>query len=116
MFNFSEFSSKPTLIFGILLAGTMLFTTEALAQEENHPRIADKPANEDLLPEQDVAVSTVPVVKVAEGNTGGKAGVQARKELPAAGILQEKDLKKQESPSTLSFNIFLYIVDKFKAD
>ncbi|WP_296698310.1 hypothetical protein [Algoriphagus sp.] len=38
-----------------------------------------------------------------------------KRDLPAGGV--DKEIKKEESsPSTLSFNIFLYIVDKFKAD
>ena len=39
-----------------------------------------------------------------------------RKETHTTATIQEKELKKNETPSTLSFNIFLYIVDKFKAD
>jgi hypothetical protein len=39
-----------------------------------------------------------------------------KKEVHTATHLQERESKKNESPSTLSFNIFLYIVDKFKQD
>jgi hypothetical protein len=39
-----------------------------------------------------------------------------RKEVHTTTHLQERESKKNESPSTLSFNIFLYIVDKFKQD
>jgi len=46
-------------------------------------------------------------------NTSNKVAV--KRDLPAGGV--DKEIKKEEvSPSTLSFNIFLYIVDKFKAD
>ncbi|MHA7129488.1 hypothetical protein [Algoriphagus namhaensis] len=31
-------------------------------------------------------------------------------------LVENKEIKKEEGASTLSFNLFLYIVDKFKAD
>lgn len=35
---------------------------------------------------------------------------------PEGGIAEVQKTKKEENSSTLSFNLFLYIVDKFKAD
>jgi hypothetical protein len=68
------------------------------------------PNNEGGLP-----VITSPSKPVATSKNSVPA-LPLKKEVHTGAHLQEKESKKNESPSTLSFNIFLYIVDKFKQD
>ena len=116
MWNCSRNFAGKVALLCMAAFGYLLLPSEAMAQEENTKKPFEKPI-------------------VEENNTGSEAGVAAtlftqkpaaakqsvplplpRKEVNSTTHLQERESKKNESPSTLSFNIFLYIVDKFKQD
>ncbi|MCU0400450.1 MAG: hypothetical protein MUE75_05455 [Algoriphagus sp.] len=114
----SKFSGFPLNKITLLLAivgGFLFFTSEANAQEENSPRPTEKPLVDDQTVNQDFSTGAFPLFKPTQKTTSLNS-IGPKRDLPAGGFLQEKDSKKNESPSTLSFNIFLYIVDKFKED
>jgi hypothetical protein len=115
MLKFSGFSVKKVTLLCAAIGGFVLFTSEAKAQEENSPRPIEKPAVEDQTAIQDVNSPVFPLFKTSQKPASANS-IGVKRDLPAGGIFQEKESKKNESPSTLSFNIFLYIVDKFKED
>ena len=96
--------------------GYLLLPSEAVAQEENTKKPFEKPISEEssTLPEAGTA-APLTVQKSATVKPGVPLPLP-RKEVQTTTHLQERESKKNESPSTLSFNIFLYIVDKFKQD
>jgi hypothetical protein len=96
--------------------GLFLFTTEVLAQEENARKPFERHSVEEHNPpiEGGMSVTTLPSKPAATKST--LPVLPPKKEVHTGAHLQEKESKKNESPSTLSFNIFLYIVDKFKQD
>lgn len=119
MLKFSGFHfTKPALL-SIAIVGLALITVDASAQseiervEENNLKINDRVILEDNSTFQDNHSSAVTSSK--SGTTLKATQATVKRDLPAGGIT-DKDVKKNESASTLSFNIFLYIVDKFKAD
>jgi hypothetical protein len=69
---------------------------------EDHTVINDNSSSSPLAPKVNVTQKVLPTL--------------AKKDLISGEIISEKEVKRNDSPSTLSFNIFLYIVDKFKAD
>jgi hypothetical protein len=87
-----------------------------MAQEENTKKPFEKPIIEEhnAIPEAGTAAS-LSVQKPAATKQNVPLPLP-RKEVHTTTHLQERESKKNESPSTLSFNIFLYIVDKFKQD
>ena len=96
--------------------GYLLLPSEAMAQEENTKKPFEKPIVEEhnAIPEAGTAGS-LSVQKPAVVKQSVPLPLP-RKEVHTTTHLQERESKKNESPSTLSFNIFLYIVDKFKED
>lgn len=103
----------------VAILGLALFAIDASAQsetekvEENNPKVNDRVILEDHSSIQDnTPAANLPA---KPGNTI-KPIATVKRDLPAGGVILEKEVKKNESPSTLSFNIFLYVVDKFKAD
>ena len=119
MLKFSGFHfTKPALLC-VAILGLALIAVDASAQsetekmEEHNVKVNDRVLLEDNSSLQDNHSSTVITAKPGASVKTTQAAV--KRDLPAGGI-SEKDVKKNESPSTLSFNIFLYIVDKFKAD
>lgn len=111
--------SKRTGLIGLGLFGLLFISFNATAQsenekvEENTPKLVDRPITplvDDHTSSQD---NTNPFISPALKSAPAKAN-PVKRDLPAGGVLNEKDPKKTESPSTLSFNIFLYVVDKFK--
>lgn len=89
---------------------------ESKAQEENSPRPIEKTQVEESGTTLQENISTsFPLFKPSSAKQVSPAG-QVKRELTVSGNIPEKELKKNESPSTLSFNIFLYIVDKFRED
>jgi hypothetical protein len=107
-------SIKIALIFCIAFVSA-IWSTEVYGQDENSPRPIDKPATEENSTIQENTPATFPLVKPSTTKQGSTA-IGIKRELSPTGAIQERELKKNESPSTLSFNIFLYIVDKFKED
>lgn len=109
----NNFFLKSFGLFCLVSLGMVSFSQEALAQgeqekvEENAPRILDRPVSvEDQTATQDL--STILGPEGTRVRPIVKAATPAKKDSP------EKDTKKTDSPSTLSFNLFLYVVDKFK--
>lgn len=115
MLKFSGFPMNKVTLLCAAIGGFVLFTSEVKAQEENSPRPIERPLVEDHTANQDVSAAGFPLFKPAQ-KTPSVNTLGPKRDLPAGGIFQEKESKKNESPSTLSFNIFLYIVDKFKED
>ena len=115
MFKNQGIVVKSLSLFGLTLMGLLLVSFEASAQSENErmeevsPKVVDKPgAIDDHANLQD---NTNPFLSPQLKSNARKANT-VKRDLPAGGVMQEKDPKKTES--TLSFNIFLYVVDKFK--
>ena len=96
--------------------GYLLLPSEAMAQEENTKKPFEKPIVEEhnAIPEAGTAGS-LSVQKPAVVKQSVPLPLP-KKEVHTTTHIQERESKKNESPSTLSFNIFLYIVDKFKQD
>lgn len=119
MLKFSGFHFKKPALFSAAILGLALIAVDASAQtetekvEENYPKANDRIILEDQTTIQDNPASSI---LSSKPNSTIKPSTPVRRDLPAGGVISEKDGKKNESPSTLSFNIFLYIVDKFKAD
>ncbi len=120
MLKFSGFHFKKPAMLSVAILGLALIAVNASAQtesekEEDHTsKVNDRVVLEDHSLLQDNFSSPVHVTKSTPAKTSSPATV--KRDLPAGGVVVDKDAKKNESPSTLSFNIFLYIVDKFKAD
>jgi len=120
MLKFSRFHSSKTFILTLSVLGLALFTVDASAQSENEKVLEISPKNNDRIILEDNTViqdnfsqKSVPSKPVVTPNAFGSI---LKKDSSNGEIVSEKDVKRNESPSTLSFNIFLYIVDKFKAD
>jgi hypothetical protein len=114
MLKFSGFPFKKIALLCAAMGGFVFFSSEANAQEENSPRPIEKPVVEDQGSNQDNTTAVFPLFKPTGQKPTSPSSV--KRDLPAGGFFQEKEAKKNEAPSTLSFNIFLYIVDKFKED
>jgi hypothetical protein len=110
---------KSIGLFGLSLVGFFFICCDAAAQSENEkmeevfPRPFDKPITpmaEDQASLHDNTNSLFsPALKMNQNKT-----FPVKRDLPAGGVMSDKDPKKIDTPSTLSFNIFLYVVDKFK--
>ena len=116
MWNCSRIFAGKVALLSMAAFGYLLLPSEAVAQEENTKKPFEKPISEEssALPEAGTA-APLTVQKSATVKPGVPLPLP-RKEVQPATHLQERESKKNESPSTLSFNIFLYIVDKFKQD
>ena len=96
--------------------GYLLLPSEAMAQEENPKKPFEKPIVEETSTvSESGAAATLFTQKPAVVKQSAPLTVPKR-EIHTSSFILEKESKKNESPSTLSFNIFLYIVDKFKQD
>lgn len=116
MWNCSRIFAGKVALLSTAAFGYLLLTSEALAQEENTKKPFEKPIVEEhnAIPEAGTT-STLSIQKPAVAKQSAPLPLP-RKEVHTTTHLQERESKKNESPSTLSFNIFLYIVDKFKQD
>ncbi len=116
MWNCSRIFAGKVALLSMVAFGYLLLPSEAVAQEENTKKPFEKPISEEssALPEAGTA-APLTVQKSATVKPGLPLPLP-RKEVQPTTHLQERESKKNESPSTLSFNIFLYIVDKFKQD
>ena len=116
MWNCSRiFAGKVALLSMVALA-CLLLPSEAVAQEENTKKPFEKPILEEHSSLLEAGTAAPLSVQKAATVKPGVPLPLPRKEAQTATHLQERESKKNESPSTLSFNIFLYIVDKFKQD
>jgi len=116
MWNCSRIFATKVALLSMATFGYLLLPSEAWAQEENTKKPFEKPILEEhtSLPETGT-LAPLTVQKAATVKPGLPLPLP-KKETPSGAHLQEKESKKSDSPSTLSFNIFLYIVDKFKED
>ena len=116
MWNCSRIFANKVALLSLVAIGFLLLQTESVAQEENTKKSFEKPVSEESSPLVEAgAAAPLPVQKPAPAKQTFPLPIP-RKETHTTATIQEKELKKNETPSTLSFNIFLYIVDKFKAD
>jgi hypothetical protein len=114
MFEKLSFPFKKLGICLIGVVGMCLWTQNAFAQEKveiENNKVPEKIILEDHTSSQEtgfqkptVTKQNLPVTKVA--------APQPKKEV----VYIPEGKKPEQTSSTLSFNIFLYIVDKFKAD
>lgn len=120
MLKFSEFPLNKTALLFFVVLGVAFFSNDTFAQTENEKvedhisRSSDRPSVEESLNSKE-ASHNLSFPSKPSTNPGSKPTTanQVKRDLPAGGLIKEGESKK-ESPSTLSFNIFLYIVDKFK--
>lgn len=120
MLKFSGFHFKKSLVLCSGVVFFAFFATNASAQTENgkieeiNPKANDRIVLEDNTVILDNGQSlTAPVKPVPQQKL---PSVVLKKEFISGEAGTDKEVKKTDTPSTLSFNIFLYIVDKFKAD
>lgn len=96
-----------------------LFTTLSFAQGEHEKVILEDPVEEKSVNKtssKDLNIF-IPNKKIVDKSTSiAPKGMTAERKIVEGGITEEPKVKKEEVSSTLSFNLFLYIVDKFKAD
>lgn len=120
MLKFSGFHFKKPIVLCSAVACFALMAVDASAQTENgkideiNPKTNDRVVLEDHTVIQDNGNFVAAPVKVTPQQKTNP--VVIRREFTAGEAGTDKEVKKADSPSTLSFNIFLYIVDKFKAD
>ncbi|MEN2282867.1 hypothetical protein AAGF08_12065 [Algoriphagus sp. SE2] len=104
--------SALSLMVFCLLAGESFAQGEQEKVDLENVKQTEKPIIEDQIQNSELNNPKISPSKILS-NPSNK--VLVKRDLPAGGV--DKEIKKEESsPSTLSFNIFLYIVDKFKAD
>ncbi|WP_075350002.1 hypothetical protein [Algoriphagus marinus] len=116
MTDSSIFPFKKITFFGIAVLGFCFLPEVSFAQED-----LGKVESEILKPSDRVNQDNN--INLLEGSPAGailnpkqtvviQKGATVKKENPLVG----EGKKTEPAPSTLNFNIFLYIVDKFKAD
>ena len=114
-----EFSFKKLAIFSLVVVAFTFWAGDSMAQSEQEnsemeiPKPIDKPIldNHSDMANSDGQVQNS-IVPAAATVTPAKAFTPPKKNAHVSG----EGKKPEHAPSTLSFNIFLYIVDKFKAD
>lgn len=117
MFENSSFPFKKLGISICAVLGMCLWTEDVLAQSEREKveieniRNVDKPVSEDHTSTLD---GSIPKISASKQTQPVVSATPFRKEILTSG--EGKKTEPSAAPSTLSFNIFLYIVDKFKAD
>lgn len=112
----TSLNSKFTTIF---LLSFFFFAIDSLAQSEQEKVRVDIPSESAPLEDLDLVRGNVDAnLKVSGSKTVIKPiGTKPiTKKVTDEALVENKEIKKEESSSTLSFNLFLYIVDKFKAD
>ena len=120
MLKFSGFRLGKPLILGLGALFLMCFALDASAQSENekveeiYPKTNDRVVLEDHTLILDNSQSKTTLVKPNPIHKPAAAAV-SKKDPVLAENATDRESKKNDAPSTLSFNIFLYIVDKFKA-
>lgn len=111
--NKISFPCRKVLVIGFLFCSIISFN--ALGQEERGTAIVDNPAEYDHITVVDGSGHSDLENKSPERVTTRKLSQESENNEQAYKQGGEKDVKK-EGMSTLSFNLFLYVVDKFKED
>ena len=104
---------------GLFMLFFGLFTSLSFAQGEQEKVILEDPVEEKSVTKTSSKNLNVlvPHKKVVEkASSSVPKGMNVQRKVVEGGISEEPKAKKDEVSSTLSFNLFLYIVDKFKAD
>lgn len=109
-FNFRKFTFFSIAVLGFCLLPEVSFAQENVGKSERDMiKPSDKSNSENISPANETS-STVPMLNKSVA-TSPKV-VPTKKEP----VLITEGKKPESAPSTLNFNIFLYIVDKFRAD
>ena len=116
MWNCSRIFAGKVALLSMVSFGYLLLQSEAVAQEENTKKPFEKPYVEEISSVPEAGAAATGAIQKPTAVKPGIPLLVPKKEVTNSTHLQEKESKKNESPSTLSFNIFLYIVDKFKQD
>ncbi|REG77565.1 hypothetical protein [Algoriphagus antarcticus] len=117
MIELTKFSFKKLTIFSLFAAGFCFITGESFAQNEQdkmemeNTKPIDRPSVDHSLEIKDNSSHRNSAQPVSTSINREKA-----QSLKKEGTISGEGKKTETVPSTLSFNIFLYIVDKFKAD
>lgn len=113
------FSIKNLTVFSIAVIGFCFWAGDTMAQSEREKSEIEreKPIIKPLVENQSDQVDIQFRDNVAPASTSTATNVNVKPVTPKKEVQVSGEGKKVEpTPSTLSFNIFLYIVDKFKAD
>lgn len=113
----TDFSFRKLTIFSIAVLGLCFWAGNSMAQSEREKSEMEqeKPVDRPLVENQSDHVD----MRTGDSVTPSAAViVPTAKDTPLKKDprLSGEGKKVEPTPSTLSFNIFLYIVDKFKAD
>ncbi len=114
MSKYSNFPFKKLTFYSTLVLVFCFFSGKSFAQSEQDKIELDnmKPTERGILEENSIGQETT-----STKNFPVKSAASASKpNAPKKEVLPSEGKKSEVIPSTLSFNIFLYIVDKFKAD
>lgn len=114
MFQTANYLLENCKTFSLTMFFCLLFGFAAFAQGEKDRIMPDGPKNVESVQQFDSPDGSIDGVNKTSA-TAKTPGVPTKKENPIFKQGGEKDAKKEEI-STLSFNLFLYIVDKFKED
>lgn len=125
MTNPIKISSNGGKSVPFLILFCVFFSFASFAQNERDRNIPDLPRNNDsanqyespessILEQKSENSSKSPVLPIVESKSSNNPA-QTKKDNAIYKMGGEKEIKK-EGMSTLSFNLFLYIVDKFKED
>lgn len=117
MFESSSFPFKKLGICACAVLGMCFWTEDVLAQSEQEKGEIENVKNMDksiLTDHTSNFDSSSPKVSGSKQTPSNGSVPAVRKENLTSG--EGKKTESTAAPSTLSFNIFLYIVDKFKAD
>jgi hypothetical protein len=118
MFNYSSFPFKKAGFLCGAMLGMCLFAEESFAQNEQEKmepevnRSVDRPLVEDQHGLELVIPKVIAPSNKSTSNPLPIPSTPIRREV----VLNPEGKKVEPVPSTLSFNIFLYVVDKLKAD
>lgn len=120
MFKQTINTSSKTKFIAIFALSFCFFAIESLAQSEQEKVRTDLPVENSAVEDLDLSRGHVDLNSKSSTNKtvskpATKTSVAAKKPVELS-LVENKQLKKEEPASTLSFNLFLYIVDKFKAD
>jgi hypothetical protein len=114
MFLLTNYSLDRYKTLSLTLVFCLLFVVSALAQTEKDRAFPDGARNAENIQQFETPDGSNDVVTKSNAPVKNP-NFTVKKESPGVKSGGERDGKKEEI-STLSFNLFLYIVDKFKED
>ena len=112
------FSIKNLTVFGIAAFALCFWASDAKAQSEREKSEIERerPIIKPLVEHQSDQVDLQLHDNIAPATTTTAPSVKTTSPKKVEAQVSGEGKKVEPTPSTLSFNIFLYIVDKFKAD